>query len=936
MKKIGFLGLFLSIFISNILAVDAYPGLIRFRQPDKKTVVSIYMKGDEKVHWAETIDGYSLITNNEGYFVYATLDENEDLVPTKYIATDVEERSSEVLSFLSHTPKHLLFSRRQVSAMQSIWTLTKEQEKMKYDGDVVGEKRILVILMGFKDQPFSIAPMFVRNMFNQVNYSMNYARGSVRDFYYENSYGQFTLTATVAGPYVADSNMAYYGNNYDGDARQLAHEAFVAASNDVDYSLFDNDNNGILDGAHILFAGMGEEAGGGADCIWSHKWNLSESLEYNGITISTYSCSPEFQGNETNRLTNIGVICHELGHVFGSPDYYDTDYASNGGDYPGNGKWDLMSSGSWNGNGVTPAHHNPYTKIHYYRWANPTVLDTHTTVILSPAETDSNSFYIINTATDGEYYIIENRQKTGFDRSLPHHGMMVYHIHPQIRYYNINIEHPQRMYPLYSFSEVYYPNSDPSSYGDINTTACPFSHQYGRTTLNDYTMPWIRDWDTNTTGVSIEHIWENGDKIYFKMNNALPEPLEITANAKSANSVELKWQRYSTYEVMVVCSKQNNFGTPADSNYRVGDIIENGDTVIYVGTAASFTQTGLQPNSAYYYKIYTKTNKTTYTQGIETMALTYCNTIAEYPYTEDFDNDINTYYKKEQIAGNGILEVNNSLLTYLSQNSSDSASITRLTLNPFDLSGCQNAVMKLKLNINDTNKQNNAVTVCYKSKATDQWQTLQRYKPNTNAEVMLNLPKLSDFYLISLLIENSGNNPIAIDRISIDTYSDSGYIVVASTNGYGSLSPQGVTLCSQADSITFEILPADNCRLDSIYVNGQSVTAEGNTYTFANIGASQTIYATFVSLIGIHDTYSHCADINIYPNPAKEKITIYNNTNQKTNCIIYTVDGKAIITKHLHPQCQTTINTSQLKPGMYIVKLIGNSFEKTEKLIIAE
>ena len=256
MKKIGFLGLFLSIFISNILAVDAYPGLIRFRQPDKKTVVSIYMKGDEKVHWAETIDGYSLITDNEGYFVYATLDENEDLVPTKYIATDVEERSSEVLSFLSHTPKHLLFSRRQVSAMQSIWTLTKEQEKMKYDGDVVGEKRILVILMGFKDLPFSIAPMFVRNMFNQVNYSMNYARGSVRDFYYENSYGQFSLTATVAGPYVADSNMAYYGNNYDGDARQLAHEAFVAASNDVDYSLFDNDNNGILDGAHILFGGV--------------------------------------------------------------------------------------------------------------------------------------------------------------------------------------------------------------------------------------------------------------------------------------------------------------------------------------------------------------------------------------------------------------------------------------------------------------------------------------------------------------------------------------------------------------------------------------------------------------------------------------------------------------------------------------------------------
>lgn len=936
MKKIGFLGLFLSIFISNILAIDAYPGLIRFRQPDQKTIVSIYMKGDEKVHWAETIDGYSLITDDKGYFVYATLDENEDLVPTKYIATDVEERTSEVHSFLSHTPKHLLFSQRQVSAMQSIWKLTEEQEKMKYSGDVVGEKRILVILMGFKDQPFSIAPLFVRNMFNQVNYNMNYARGSVRDFYYENSYGQFTLTATVVGPYTADSNMAYYGNNYDGDARQLAYEAFVAASNDVDYSDFDNDNNGILDGAHILFAGMGEEAGGGADCIWSHKWNLSQHLEYNGITISTYSCSPEFQGNEMNRLTNIGVICHELGHVFGSPDYYDTDYAGSGGDFPGNGKWDLMSSGSWNGNGVTPAHHNPYTKIHYYRWATPTVLDTHTTVILSPAETDSNSFYIINTDTPGEYFLIENRQKTGFDRNIPHHGMMVYHIHSQLSYYDINTEHPQKMYPLYSFSEVYYPNDSPSSYGNINSSACPFSHQYGRTTINDYTMPWLRDWDTNTTGVSIEHIWENGDKIYFKMNNALPEPLEITANAKSANSMELKWQRYSNYNVMVVCSKQNNFGTPADSNYRVGDIIENGDTVIYVGTANSFTQTGLESNSTYYYKIYTKTNDSTYTQGIETTGHTYCSAITDYPYTEGFDSEINNCYKQEQIIGNGTIAVANSQLTYLSQSSTDSVAITRITLPPFALAEYQNAVMKINLNITDTNKQNNAVTVCYKANATDQWKILQRYTPNTYAEVMLNLPKLSDFYLISLLIENSGANPITIDRISVDTYSDSGYIIAASTNGYGNIVPQGITQCTEADSITFEIMPADNCLLDSLYINGQSVAIEGNTYTFANITANQTIYATFVSNIGIHDADNTEVDINLYPNPAKEKIMVNNNTNQKTKCLIYNIDGKIVMTYQLHPQSHNVINTSQLKPGVYIIKLISNTFEKTEKLIIAE
>ena len=147
--------------------------------------------------------------------------------------------------------------------MLSLWKLTEEQEKLKYSGDVLGTKRILIILMGFKDKPFSIGTMFIRSMFNQVNYNLNYAKGSVRDFYYENSYGQFILESDVVGPYITDSNMAYYGNNSNGHEREFAREAFVAASASVNYANYDNDGDGIMDGAHILFAGSGEEAGGG-------------------------------------------------------------------------------------------------------------------------------------------------------------------------------------------------------------------------------------------------------------------------------------------------------------------------------------------------------------------------------------------------------------------------------------------------------------------------------------------------------------------------------------------------------------------------------------------------------------------------------------------------------------------------------------------------
>lgn len=41
----------------------------------------------------------------------------------------------------------------------------------------------------------------------------------------------------------------------------------------------------------------------------------------------------------------------------------------------GTGDWDMMAvEGSWNNNGLTPAHHNAYTKVKVYGWATATVL----------------------------------------------------------------------------------------------------------------------------------------------------------------------------------------------------------------------------------------------------------------------------------------------------------------------------------------------------------------------------------------------------------------------------------------------------------------------------------------------------------------------------------------------------------------------------------
>lgn len=928
MRKILSLGLFLSIFFFNLMAVDAYPELIRFRQPDKKTFVSIYMKGDEKVHWAETEDGYSLVTNDKGYFVYAMMDRDKNMVPSKYIATNINERSKEVIEFLKNTPKKLRFSQEQVNVMLSLWKLTEEQEKLKYSGDVVGTKRILIILMGFKDKPFSIGAMFVRNMFNQVNYNLNYAKGSVRDFYYENSYGQFILESDVVGPYVADSNMAFYGNNSYGHEREFAREAFIAASANVNYANYDNDGDGIMDGAHILFAGSGEEAGGGADCIWSHKWNLSEPLVFNNTTISTYSCSPEYQGNNEEKLTNIGVICHELGHVFGSPDYYDTDYAGSGGEFSGIGKWDLMSSGSWNGNGISPAHHNPYTKIYIYRWATPNLLDTQSTVILNPSSEDSNSFYRINTTTNGEYYLIENRQKIHFDNYLPGHGMIVYHAHKDLNYWDINTNHPQKLYPVCAVTEFQQPNSSPSSYGNVNSDMCPFPGSYNRTTLSDYTTPWIRDWDTNITGIALNYIIEKDNKIYFKINDALPEPFSFTAETKSETNIELNWEKYGNYKVIVRCSKTNDFTSLSDSNYRSGDILANGDTVIYTGSASSFSHINLFSNETYYYNICSKLTDTTYSNGITIIGHTYCNSINNFPYVEEFYDGMPECWWQEPIIGNSTWTAEDSVLVFNNNNNS-----TRLVLTPFSFSDSVYATIKITLN-NYSPTQPDALSIWYKTDNASEWKYLQRYTTNINSEIIAVLPEISSFYLVSLVAETDNGTGISIEKISIDTYSNRRLIVASSADANGTISPNGVNSYTLGDNIIFRLIPNENYEVDSVFVDGNSVNYEENTYEFTSLQANSTIYATFKEKVGITCPHDIDTKISIYPNPAQDIVFIDCDMEREIICNILDMCGR-IVSKQILPAGKShSISITGLNNGIYIIKLTSDKFDKTQKLII--
>jgi len=609
---VALLILFVVLFVNKSAdAVKAYPYPVQITQPDG-TKLTIIQKGDERVKWAETVDGYSIMRNSKKVFEYATLDSKNDMVPSGVKAKDENERNSSDNLFLGKTKKGLRYSKSQVGMMKSISRMTQKSFP------TTGSRKLVCILMSFTDVTFSKTKSDFENLFNQVGYTTDGATGSVKDYYAENSYNQLDLTVTVAGPYNAAHNMAYYGANdsygYDVKPDYLVTEAVNAANTDVNYADFDNDGNGYVDGVYVIYAGYGEEVSGVSEnAIWAHAWQITP-VNLDGKVVSSYSCSAELRGNSGSGITRIGVICHEFGHVMGASDFYDTDYSDNGGDFYGTGDWDMMANGSWNNDGATPAHHNPYTKIYVYQWATATTISSASAITLNNAEQNSNSFYRINTTTPGEYFLIENRQKTLFDASLPGHGLIIYHadssyIKSHVNSNDINVGSHQGFYPVCA-SATTNPSSSVSSYGNISSSGCSYPGVSSKTSFTSYTTPWARSWAGGITYKAITGISENTTAKTVSFNVAI-----TTGVNSNQNEIDVLGQNYpnpfdQSTTIDFKIEKPSNVTLTIYNNLgQVVDVLVNE----YL-TAGSYSKTWAPSNTAsgiYFYQLNANGDKQT-------------------------------------------------------------------------------------------------------------------------------------------------------------------------------------------------------------------------------------------------------------------------------------------------------------------------------------
>ncbi|MCL2681906.1 MAG: M6 family metalloprotease domain-containing protein [Bacteroidales bacterium] len=442
MKKILLLAFATALFATQqTLAIPAYPHPVNYELPDGSEI-TIRLQGDERVNWAVTLDGFTLLRNSDGFFEYAVLNTFGDLTLSGIQARNETERTVEDKKFLRDVPTDLRYSASQIETRLELRGMMNEflQKNNEELQRISGTVRIPVILVGFQGKPFTKTREDFDMLFNQLNYTVGGATGSVRDYFRDISYGQLDLQADIFGPYTLPNPINFYddeccnggtGSNCSGGSwgnpRIMATQAVDSAYfiGGADFSNYAIGNSNTVNTVHIIFAGNCQAVGASrCNAIWSHAWVLSTTRVYNGKTISRYSCSPEHRSASGSNLTRIGVIAHELGHsLLGWPDFYATNY-SGAVDL---GDWCLMASGAHNSSGATPSRPCAWAVVNA-GWVPEVILETPQQDITLPNPLDEGIVYRINTKTNNEYFLLENRQRTGWDANVPGSGMLIYHV----------------------------------------------------------------------------------------------------------------------------------------------------------------------------------------------------------------------------------------------------------------------------------------------------------------------------------------------------------------------------------------------------------------------------------------------------------------------------------------------------------------------------
>ena len=587
MKRKLLLCIALVLFANHIFAVPA----LRFKKNVKMedgTSIEVLFCGDENGSYHITSDGF-LVEPIEGtdFFVKTTKKLNETNV------LDNEEYAV----------------RRRIGSQSTAPLKSK------------GSPNIPVILVNFSDVKFTVGAtaneinsyydLFCNGTRNGVLYTGAGSHGAIKDYFIAQSDSIFQPEFTVIGPVTLDNSMAFYGanstdggkdKNYAQFRTDAIRKAMVQFSN---WDAFDNDHNGTIDIVYFIFAGLGESNGGGPNTIWPKESTASTTI--NGRVFATSACCNELRAEKKDSNTGlatktkpdgIGIMCHELSHALGLPDFYDTRNIAFGMDF-----WSIMDYGCYAKDGYMPCAYNAYERD-FMGWRKLVDLNNSQTVSLLPIEKGGLGYKITNDANTNEYYILENRQRSGWDLALSTlgHGMLVVHVDYNTTKWNsntVNTEKDRQRLTIIPANNQLIGGNNAATLEEWMTSlgGNPFPGTSGITALTDESTPAAIVYTGDKMNKPIKQIQEVNSIVSFKFmpQGILNIPMPQTNLADVTDrSFRIKWDRIPFAQEYILELYSADQSQELDSEQLILT-----DTI----SSLSYTVTNIMPAFSYSYRL---------------------------------------------------------------------------------------------------------------------------------------------------------------------------------------------------------------------------------------------------------------------------------------------------------------------------------------------
>ncbi|OQZ03512.1 MAG: hypothetical protein B6D34_07110 [Candidatus Brocadia sp. UTAMX1] len=553
----GFLFLVILFFVSTTFigfvsvnkgyAVPASPEIRTLVQRDG-SLIRAKQWGDENHHGWKTEDGYSIVFDEKlENWTYAVHDLTGNLISS----SKVVGRDDLPANSYPHLRPLEKFLSKKIQRKTSKELLIESEFYQKVV-PLTGTAKIPVILINFKDRPYYT---YTKGDFDSLLFSSG--THSMKDYYEEVSYGKFSVSGGsggVVGWYTASQNHDYYGQNdvYGDDMwpGDLVYEAVQAADDYIDFAEYDTDNDGYVDVVDIVHQGTDEAAGGSATDIWSHRWSLNGAQYYGRSNYGAYTTNDKnskgkyvkindylivAEKHYDNTQETVGVFAHEYGHALGLPDLYDTDYSSEG-----IGEWSLMAGGSYNQTsryGDRPAHLDPWSK-YFLGWVTPTkVMGDLINEPITAASSASDVYQLLSgNPLSGEYFLVENRQKSGFDAGLPGNGLLIWHIDGNVISNKLskNKVNNNECYPPNNCASNHYGvaliqadgNWDLENGINRGDSTDPWSSDLGKTSFTNISSPNSKLYNGSDSNISVTEISSSASTMTatLSMQGVVPPP----------------------------------------------------------------------------------------------------------------------------------------------------------------------------------------------------------------------------------------------------------------------------------------------------------------------------------------------------------------------------------------------------------------------------